>query len=139
MESLCNIRLHYVSAAALSESSIHGSYTDRRECGEDIRLGTPDSSTLSCLDLSLTLVLNIMSNMYHGLGSVDGLLTTLNLLTQLGKKLFHLMSDPTQGDGVRISGLLYAARVNHHQLISHVLIGMLDMLYCDGIEIFVAF
>jgi len=38
------------------------------------------------------------------------------------------MSDPTQGDGVRVSDLLYAARVNYYQLISHVLIGMLDML-----------
>jgi len=44
------------------------------------------------------------------------------------------MSDPTQGDGVRVSGLPYAARVNYHQLISHVLI---DMLYCDGTETFV--
>lgn len=49
------------------------------------------------------------------------------------------MSDPTHGDSVGVSGLLDAATVEYHQLISHVLIGMLDMLCCDGIEKFVAF
>lgn len=49
------------------------------------------------------------------------------------------MSDPTQGYGFRVSGLLCAAMVNNHQLISHVLIGKLDMLYYEGIETFVAF
>jgi len=48
------------------------------------------------------------------------------------------MKDPAQEDGVRVSDPLCVARVNYHLLISCVLVDVLDMLYCDGIETFIA-